>query len=540
MPTDDVPIAWQGQDLRFCLGDLMPDKVTGTGEIKGALPLSNVADADNEGDEDTESTDESVDHTSNLPDETLLLIFRHALPPSWVMWCGSSLAPFPQTIWSADIETKLCIMGVCKTWHRLGLEFLYENVTLRSLGQLAAFVRTLEARPELSVRTRRLGICYPVVRGYTTLHFTESNKIFELCPRLTHFVFNSQPILGGHRAPENPPAFPAIAGVCLALTNLDIGDEVEYPVVLPALVQLCHTLQSLSLLLPDQYGDGHPKLTFTRLENLRVAFTQGSHVPAAYWVCPGLQQLAIRAQGSMTTEIYQALASVFLAAYGAKVTALTVRPLDIMWRGSLPFPLPDLSAQCPMLRYLGVTEHAVNGEPPLCHPTVVSLDIFRNGRPDVPPDGEFERLQSRFPALRACRYVQMSLAFTPLARGGPDGISSIDQGTPDEYDLPLGPWLTVLWSEESPDGSSDDLDYVYISEEEWFSEDGSQEHPDQYWEYYSDGERKHSPWSGATSEDEFDYEVARDEALTIFEHTLHRAFPEEEDSDDEVEEDSSD
>ncbi|KAF8140904.1 hypothetical protein K438DRAFT_1995561 [Mycena galopus ATCC 62051] len=537
MQADDVPkvsaeilayIDSRGQDPSpgFRSDITMQDKVTGTAveqiKIEGLDPAemsgANVEDANIEAGEDTESMDESVDPTSKLPEETLLLIFRHALPPSWVMGYASSLAPFPQKIWSADIETKLCIMGVCKIWHRFGLEFLYENVMLRSVGQLAAFMGTLEARPEFAALVRRLEICYLVVRGYTALHSTEADKIFELCPRLTHFVFNSPLIAVCHRAPTHPPAFPAIAGVGLALTNLDIGDDVEYLVVHPVLVQLCQTLQSLSLSLPDQYGDVHPTLIFARLENLRIAVTSSSRVSAA-----------------MATEVYHALARVFLAAYGATVITLTVCPLDMGWRGSAPFPFQDLSVHCPALQYLGISEYAVNAEA-LCHSTVTSLDIFRDGsRPGMPPNGEFEGLQSWFPALRACRYVQ-KLAFLPIARGGPEGVSSIDQDSPDDYDLPLGPRLMVLWSEEFPeDDCSDDSDYVLTSEEEWYSEDGSEEHPDQYWEYYSDGERKHSPLSGATSEDEFESEVERDEALTIFEHILHRAIPEEEDFNNEVE-----
>ncbi|KAJ6506984.1 hypothetical protein C8R45DRAFT_971181 [Mycena sanguinolenta] len=502
---------------------------------------ANVEDANIEAGEDTESMDESVDPTSKLPDETFLLIFRHALPPSWVIGYASSLAPFPQKIWSADIETKLCIMAVCKAWYRFGLEFLYENLMLRSLGQLPAFIRTLEARPELATLVRRLEICYPIVRGYTTLHSTEADKIFELCPRLAHFVFNPPFFAGGHRAPTHPPAFPAIAGVCVALTNLDIGDDIDYSVVRPALVQLCETLQSLSMSLPDHYGDPHPTLVFARLENLRIALTSGSRVSAAYWVCPSLQQLVIRPRGHMEADVYHAPVRQFLAAYGATVIALTVFPLEMSWRRPDPFPFPDLHVHCPALRYLGIGEGSVNAEP-MCHSTLVSLDIFRDGGCfGKPPNENLEGLQGRFPALRACRYVQR-LGSLPMARGGPDGVSSIDQDTPDDYDVPLGPWLTALWSAEFPeDDCSDDSDYVCTSEEEWCSEDGSEVHPDQYWEYYSDGERKHGPSSGATSEDElFESEVERDETLTIFEHILHGAIPEEEDFDDEGERGGSD
>ncbi|KAJ6507022.1 hypothetical protein C8R45DRAFT_971330 [Mycena sanguinolenta] len=476
--------------------------------------------------EDTESMDESVDPTSKLPDETLLLIFRHALPPSWVMGYGSSLAPFPQVIWSADVETKLCIMGVCKTWHRFGLEFLYENVMLRSLGQLADFIRTLEARTELAKLVRRLEICYLVMRGYTALHSAEADKIFELCPRLTHFVFNSPLIAECHRAPPHPPAFPAIAGVCVALTNLDIGDDVEYPIVRPALGQLCETLQSLSIRLPDYYGGPQPTLLFARLEHLRIAITSYSRASAAYWVCPRLQQVDIRPRGHMVAN--HDPVREFLATYGATVIALTVFPLEMSWGWSGPFPFKDSLVHCPALLYLGIGEYSVTTER-LCHSTLATLDIFRDGSGSgMPHNEELESLQGRFPALRACRYVQR-LGFSPMARGGPDGISSI---APDGYDLPLGPWLGALWLDEFPeDDCSDDSDYVFASEEERYSEDGSEVTPDQY----SDGERKHSPSSGATSEDEFEYEVGREEILSIFEHILHGAIPEEDDFDDEVE-----
>jgi hypothetical protein len=119
-----------------------------------------------------------------------------------------------------------------------------------------------------------------------------------------------------------------------------------------------------------------------------------------------------------------------------------------------------------------------------------------------------------------------------MARAQTEGVSSISEAT--DYDLPLGVSLTRLWPEElSADDGSDDSDDVFESQDEEYSEDDVE--PDQNWEYYSDGERKHSPSSGNTSEDEeFDYEVERDEALAIFERALHRATPEGEDFDDEV------
>ncbi|KAJ7266244.1 hypothetical protein C8J57DRAFT_1229642 [Mycena rebaudengoi] len=208
-------------------------------------------------------------------------------------------------------------------------------------------------------------------------------------------------------------------------------------------------------------------------------------------------------------------------------------------------PMPERSVFVEMLwdsaESVVVTEVAASEASP---PWLTSSVLLTALRPSAwvlvrPGCSEFERLQGQFPALRVCRYVQR-LGFPPIARGGPDGVSSIGQDTPDDYNLPLGPWLTIVWSEDFPEDDCSDSDYVSASEEEWYSEAGSM-HEDQNWDYYSEGERKHSPASGATSEDEeFESEVDRDEALVIFEHILHGANPEEEDLDNEVEGDGSD
>src|ERR1700761_4840410 len=111
-------------------------------------------------------------YMNTLPAETLFFIFRLALPPSWVLIHGDSLPPFPCPIWSADMCVKRAITGVCKTWYRIGVEFLYENVMLRSIGQLPAFVRTLETRRELGSFVRRLDVSCMIPLGYSLLYST--------------------------------------------------------------------------------------------------------------------------------------------------------------------------------------------------------------------------------------------------------------------------------------------------------------------------------------------------------------------------------
>ncbi|KAJ7206285.1 hypothetical protein GGX14DRAFT_367369, partial [Mycena pura] len=92
-------------------------------------------------------------------------------------------------MWSADMHAKRAITRVCKTWYRIGVEFLYENVILRSIGQLPAFVRILETRRELASFVRRLEVSCVIPRGYGLLFSTELEKLFNLCPSLSHFTY---------------------------------------------------------------------------------------------------------------------------------------------------------------------------------------------------------------------------------------------------------------------------------------------------------------------------------------------------------------
>ncbi|KAJ6586367.1 hypothetical protein DFH09DRAFT_1075310 [Mycena vulgaris] len=90
-------------------------------------------------------------HFARLPDEILLFVLHCSLPPSWVLKEGTSLPPFPQSIWSIDLRMKLCIIRVCKTWHRIGLELLYKTVRKRWLfsglaGDTAAVVQSVSAK----------------------------------------------------------------------------------------------------------------------------------------------------------------------------------------------------------------------------------------------------------------------------------------------------------------------------------------------------------------------------------------------------------
>ncbi|KAJ7488309.1 hypothetical protein FB451DRAFT_1529584 [Mycena latifolia] len=439
----------------------------------------------------------------DFPDEILLDIFHHALPPSWVMSSSEALAPFPP-IWSADVRTKLAIVGVCKTWHHLGLELLYESVILQQIGQLPAFVRALEAREGLRALVRHLEISCFLPRGYFRLYDEETKKLFALCPNLSHFAFT--PGFTLYRHSRLIPALPS------TITSLEYGAAIEYSAILPSLVHLCATLRSLSLTLPDTYGADHPTLTFASLEDLRLDLAVDSTIPVSEWVIPGLRRAVLRNRFRLGFPAYmkrETQLEVFLGAYGR-----TIRTLMISYLQSRS--LQDLLDRCPVLEHLGVSMALCAA--PLNHATLTSVDIFNSSSF---ADGDFGGLKGALPALRACKYLDDSLAlenFRDLSLALPAGdVVVTDQAS--VSNLPFSSWLTAILSEvgAADDPSDDDPDYVFNSDDD--DDGGSVDDSDSSSNSDSDAVSV-SEEGGDEFHLEENWEIESEEALAIFRSTL--------------------
>ncbi|KAJ7214469.1 hypothetical protein GGX14DRAFT_610946 [Mycena pura] len=441
-------------------------------------------------------------YTNTLPEETLYFIFRLALPPSWVLIHGGSLPPFPRPIWSADMCAKRAITGVCKTWHRIGVEFLYENVMLRSIGQLPAFVRTLETRRELGSFVRRLDVSCMIPRGYSLLYSTEMEKLFSLnlCPSLTHFTVNPSPAEGvvGLRAP---------IGTNSTITNLDIGmcDWVNYPDIYPSLAALSQTLASLSITLPADYDVGLPQLTFTHLENMRLDIRLSSVVPTAHWALPSLQRLCLpnwETWEAAPDQIGGKLRD-FVTVYGRSLTYLEAPQIT---RTDLAQAVLE---SCPALVHLGLYVNGSHFLPAegagLHHARVATLDIFAHpsstfirARSLELSGVDIARVRSRFPRLRAWRYVDTGMNFLADLLPPPT-LVVCNEGRFPEYDAPSSSYFAILMSDVGCADEDSDVDPDYVQPE---SSDSDEDTDD--------------------TDDEMDWEIDRDEALVIYQQTLRR------------------
>ncbi|KAJ7651852.1 hypothetical protein B0H17DRAFT_1215152 [Mycena rosella] len=147
------------------------------------------------------------------------------------------------------------IVRVSRTWNQIGLELLYEGVRLRRIGQLPAFARALERHDGLGNLVRKLNIDYFVPHRAAELHNQKTRRIFQLCPRLTHFGFKPPFVI--------PNLLTVLHRVSHTITSLEYNDQMDYHLIFPTLVQLSTSLQSLAICLPAAYiATWHPMVVF--------------------------------------------------------------------------------------------------------------------------------------------------------------------------------------------------------------------------------------------------------------------------------------
>ncbi|KAJ7680926.1 hypothetical protein DFH06DRAFT_432083 [Mycena polygramma] len=302
-----------------------------------------------------------------LPPEILLIIFRNALPPPWMLTGSKSMLLYPTDVSAVDLHIKHTLLSVCKSWHGAGTELLYETVTFRRITQLPVFVRALEGRAGLGCLVKHLNLDCFVPRGYSKLYEHESKRILELCPNLSHVGF-SPPFW----TPVTPP-FPAMNP---SITSLEFSSDIPYAAILPVLVQHCSSLKSLVITIPAAVDGGHPILTFTKLEDLRLTLELDSAVSGSNWRTPNLRRLWLsrsHVEIRFTRDAELRRTEKLLDTYGRTLTFLRLTPFHALFQSFLD--------RCPALEHL-VTHHIPVS---IKHPVLKYIDVFMSYEvPDQP------------------------------------------------------------------------------------------------------------------------------------------------------------
>ncbi|KAJ6507295.1 hypothetical protein C8R47DRAFT_1209215 [Mycena vitilis] len=325
-----------------------------------------------------------------LPPEILLIIFRNALPPPWMLTGSKSMLLYPSDVSAVDLRIKHTLLSVCKSWHGAGTELLYETVTFRRITQLPVFVRALEGRAGLGCLVKHLNLDCFVPRGYPKLYENETKRILELCPSLSHVGF-SPPFW----TPVTPP-FPAMNSY---ITSLEFSSDIPYAVSLPVLVHHCSSLKSLVITIPAAVDGGHPVLTFPKLEDLRLTLEFYSAVSGSNWRTPNLRRLWLsrsHVEIRFTRDAELQRTEKLLETYGRTLTFLRLTPFHA--------PCQSFLDRCPALEHL-VTHHIPVS---IKHRVLKYIDVFMSCEAPEQPTPWAEGL----PCLR--RYRRLDSATSIL------------------------------------------------------------------------------------------------------------------------------
>ncbi|KAJ7101280.1 hypothetical protein B0H15DRAFT_407869 [Mycena belliarum] len=467
--------------------------------------------------------DPGTQPTVEIPDEILLSIFRSTLPPSWMVYWPEESSPFPLK-WSADMRTKLAIIRVCRAWHRVGIEFLYESVVIRQIGQLPALVNALETREGLGALVRHFNICCFPPPGYYDMHDTQITKVFALCGNLAHFAYTPH-FTGGvagvyYTHVESPPPFDRLHFVVPpTVSTLELGPVMNYPNILLSVAHLSSALFSLSLTLNGSNLLEHTKLVFPCLENLRI---DCAGRPILHWVVPALRCLVWRDEYTASEKLRE-----FFRGCGQKL-----KSIEILYPAQQS--LHAILDCCPIIEYIAVGYEEYVDFLGSSHPTLASLDVFVDDTVPWYPDtindpislSQGSNLNQRsFPSLRICRFLHGSillhhLRYTPppALPPGPSADGSIvlevtSLNSRATSDFPLLSWLPVFLSHEfgSDEDSDEDPDYVPPSEDDGGSVSDSESGSDSDAITVSDSEEGSSAIDG---------DISAEEALEMYRRTL--------------------
>ncbi|KAF7305916.1 F-box domain-containing protein [Mycena chlorophos] len=364
---------------------------------------------------------------AEIPPEILLCIFRDALPPWW-MTCAVR-EPTPASLYTIDLKQKTSLARVCRSWNAVANEMLYGRVHLRSIGQVAAFSRTIQQRNGLAQLVQQIDLSCFVPPAYDALFAEETANIFTLCPRLGHIGF--VPIY----------KLPSTTYLPLQLkeniTSLEFSQHIDFDLILVTLAHLQQRLRRLSLAFTEDSLETQPPLEFPILEELRIIIAtddSNEDEPVIWsWSMPILQRLWLSTGPAVSSLVMASSllrhAPQILANYGSNVTFLS---LTLTFRNGTA--LEDIF--CPKLQHLVITT-CCHRSPHVdeCallvrgHPALEYLDIWcltwgkqdhLSLQPNIPHITQAD-LRAKFPALRKCRifdgtfvhFADLNLEFPP-------------------------------------------------------------------------------------------------------------------------------
>jgi hypothetical protein len=234
-------------------------------------------------------------------------------------------------------------------WHAVGAELLYEDVVFRRIGQIPAFIRTLDTSTWISSDlVKKITISAYVPRRYGRSCSEHLQRIFSRCCHIYKFALASPTVL---------PDVVTLPIHNVHITTLEVNDTFKYQSLLPVLSQVCDTLLSLSF-YPNKSGDLHTALHFPHLKSLvcvtwELESAQALTVISSAWSLPSLESLTFDmgthcGRPPINYTIYTQMIHTFCLTHGKRLRFLLVGPGH---QFSTP-RMQEIVDACPTLEHL--------------------------------------------------------------------------------------------------------------------------------------------------------------------------------------------
>ena len=336
---------------------------------------------------------------SHLPFELLHLILEFTIPPR--LFLDPSFSLSPHSAWSHATRQLKAHVLVCKLWWDVGIDLLYQDITIRRVDQTPALLRALKLNTRLGPLVRTFQVhCY-IPPSFMRMLCDGLSEIPDLCCNIVRLVIN----------PKTESSHFLDLDRFSSLFSKSIVDlELTLDRMLITPLALCSDLISLTIHIKDRQVP-IPPLVFDRLEEFNCVWhyhMNGDNLMAGLihgvWAMPSLKQLSL-----CSSDLFVRRCLPFIQAHGKSLICLGLRGMH-----GTKF-LQDALSLCSSLRHLVVDMSrgpSFSLALEIFHPTLEYIDLWANPHHLDLQSWTTCTLASHkrfFPALRNVRIIDEAL-----------------------------------------------------------------------------------------------------------------------------------
>ncbi|KAH7925009.1 hypothetical protein BV22DRAFT_467230 [Leucogyrophana mollusca] len=354
------------------------------------------------------------------PVEILREIMELATAPPALL--DPSLALGPNSPWSQALRMKKSMALVCKMWHSVGVNVLYNSVVLRRIGQIASLWHTLQKNSNLGLAIRSLRVSCIMIPGYLSVFQDGLRGIMASSPSAR--VYLDMSVHGQVSLLQAiPPDFDASS-----VSHLEMRYYISFSYVshhlscFTNLVSLVIWPCSYEAAQPTDQEMFEPNITLTRLTELHLGLDLAlpSHhlimdTIASKWRLPSLKRLSLALNLTQKVELLNRLFRAhghylsYLCIYLAGMYIDHEYPSDV---GAAPVDLQDCLDCCPALRHLVTDLYYWLAPEPYSHPKIEWICIWTWGKAvarGARSTRRYNPSHRNFPALKGRRDIDIAL-----------------------------------------------------------------------------------------------------------------------------------